>query len=185
MKWILWIGGGLIGVIVLACVVLLALGQRANAGRLSASADITAPPGQVWQWVEDPAKLKRWISWLVEVRTPNGSATGVGAKRVLVMKDENNGGELMEIGGVYTRYQPPTEMDLAISTPGTFEGTQTYRLTDLGNGRTRFQVVGQYHFSMWLAKLFEPLITPAAQKKLDGDVSRLKSLAEAEASTAR
>jgi uncharacterized protein YndB with AHSA1/START domain len=186
MKWILWIGGGLIGVIALACVVLLVLGHRANAGRASASADINASPAQVWQWLEEPGKLKQWISWLVEVRTPNGPvAAGVGAKRVLVMKDENNGGMLMEVVGVYTAYQPPTEMDLAMSTPGAFEGTETYRLRDLGNGRTHFEVAGQFRYTMWMAQLFEPLITPAAQKKMDGDVSRLKSLVEGGASAAR
>jgi uncharacterized protein YndB with AHSA1/START domain len=186
MKWILWIGGGLIGVIALACVVLLILGHRANAGRTTVSADINAPPAQVWQWLDEPGKLKQWISWVVEVRTPNGSAaSGVGAKRIIVMKDENNGGMPMEVDGVYTRYQPPTEMDLAMSTPGAFEGTETYRLTDLGNGRTHFEVDGRFRYSIWMAQLFEPLITPAAQKKMDGDVSRLKSLVEAGASATR
>jgi uncharacterized protein YndB with AHSA1/START domain len=186
MKWILWIGGGLVGVMALACVILLVLGHRANAGRTSASADINASPAQVWQWLDEPGKLKQWISWVVEVRTPNGSAvSGVGAKRVIVMKDENNGGMPIEVEGVYTRYQPPTEMALAMSTPGAFEGAETYRLTDMGNGRTHFEADGRFRYTMWMAQLFEPLITPAAQKKMDGDVSRLKSLVEAGASAAR
>jgi uncharacterized protein YndB with AHSA1/START domain len=186
MKWILWIGGGLIGVAVLACIVLLALGQRANAGRTSASADINAPPAQVWQWLDDPGKLKQWISWMVEVRTPNGQpASGVGARRILVMKDENNGGTLMEIAGVYTKYQPPTEMDLAMSTPGAFEGTETYKLTDLGSGRTHLEISGQYRYTVWMAQLFEPLITPAAQKKMNDDMARLKTLVESGTSAAR
>jgi len=185
MKWILWIGGGLIGVIALACVVLLVLGHRANAGLTSVSADISASPAQVWQWLDEPGKLKQWISWVVEVRTPNPVASGVGAKRVIVMKDENNGGMPMEVEGVYTKYQPPTEMDLAMSTPGAFEGTETYRLTDMGNGRTHFEAVGRYHYAIWMAQLFEPLITPAAQKKMDADASRLKSLVEAGASATR
>jgi uncharacterized protein YndB with AHSA1/START domain len=186
MKWILWIGGGLIGVIALGCIVLLILGHRANAGRGVASIDINTSPTQVWQWLEEPGKLKQWISWVVEVRTPNGSiASGVGAERILVMKDENNGGALMDIEGVYTRYQPPTEMDLAMSTPGAFEGAESYRLTDIGNGRTHFEVDGRFHYTMWMAQLFEPLITPAAQKKMDGDLIRLKSLVESGASAAR
>jgi hypothetical protein len=98
------------------------------------------------------------------------------------MRDENNGGTPMEIQGVFTKYQPPTEMGLAMSTPGAFEGNQTYRLTDLGNGRTRFEVIGQFRYELWLAQLFEPLITPAAQKKMDGDVAKLKSLVESGAS---
>jgi uncharacterized protein YndB with AHSA1/START domain len=186
MKWILWIGGGLIGVIALACVVLLVLGHRENAGRTIVSADINTSPAQLWQWIDEPGKLKQWVSWVTEVRIPNGSpAAGAGAKRVIVMKDENNGGTPMEIQGVYTKYQPSTEMDLALSTPGAFEGTEIYKLTDLGNGRTRFEVTGQYRYSMWMAQLFEPLITPAAQKKMDGDVARLKSLVEAGTSAAR
>jgi carbon monoxide dehydrogenase subunit G len=76
-------------------------------------------------------------------------------------------------------------MDLAMSTPGAFEGTEIYRLTDLGNGRTHLEVISRYHYTMWVAQLFEPLITPAAQKKMDGDVARLKSLVETAASAAR
>src|SRR5580658_6944872 len=156
MKWILRIGGGLIGVIALACVVLLVLGHRENAGRTTVSADINASPAQVWQWIDEPGKLKQWVSWVTEVRIPNDStAAGAGAKRVVVMKDENNGGMPMEIQSIYTKYQPPTEMDLAMSTPGAFEGTETYKLTDLGNGRTHFEAVGQYRYTMWIAQLFE------------------------------
>ncbi len=127
---------------------MLVLGHRANAGRTSVSADINASPAQVWQWLDEPGKLKQWISWVVEVRTPNPAASGVGAKRVIVMKDENNGGMPMEVEGVYTKYQPPTEMDLAMSTPGAFEGTETYRLTDLGNGRTHLEVSGRFHYTI-------------------------------------
>jgi carbon monoxide dehydrogenase subunit G len=73
-------------------------------------------------------------------------------------------------------------MDLAMSTPGAFEGTQTYKLTDLGNGRTHLEIAGQYRYTVWIAQLFEPLITPAAQKKMDDDAARLKSLVERGAS---
>jgi hypothetical protein len=31
---------------------------------------------------------------------------------------------------------------------------------------------------MWIAQLLEPLITPSAQKKMQSDLERLKSLAE-------
>jgi uncharacterized protein YndB with AHSA1/START domain len=186
MKWILWIGGSLIGVVILACAVLLALGHRANAGRGSVSVDINASPQQMWRWIDEPGKLKQWISWVVEVRTPSDSPTsGVGGKRVLVMKDENNGGMLMEVASVCTRYQPPTLMDIALSTPGAFEGAETYRLTDLGNGRTHFEISSQFHYTIWMAQLFEPLITPAARKKMESDVAKLKSLAEAGTSAAR
>jgi uncharacterized protein YndB with AHSA1/START domain len=163
---------------------LLVLGHRANAGRTIVSVDINVSPAQLWPWIEEPGKLRQWISWVTEVRVPNGSPAA-GGKLVVVMRDENNGGMPMEIQGTYARYQPPTELDLAMSTPGAFDGMETYKLTDLGNGRTHLEVIGQYHYDVWMEQLFEPLITPAAQKKMDGDVARLKSLAEAGTSAAR
>ena len=39
---------------------------------------------------------------------------------------------------------------------------------------------GEYRYTMWMAKLMEPLITPSAQKKEDADLARLKTLVEAE-----
>jgi uncharacterized protein YndB with AHSA1/START domain len=179
MKWVLRIAGGLVAVIALAVIVLLALGLRSNAGRNTASIEIAAPPRQVWECLQEPDKLKQWISWVVDIKTPAGAPVdGVGAKRVIVMKDPNGGDALMSVDSVCTKMDPPTYLELALSTPGSFEGRETYRLTDLGNNRTRLDFTGQFHYSMWLAQLMEPLITPAAQKKMDQDIARLKALAE-------
>ncbi len=49
------------------------------------------------------------------------------------------------------------------------------------NGRTRLTLSAQSEYTGFLPRLFEPLITPAAQKKLEGDLARLKSLVEGEA----
>jgi hypothetical protein len=59
MKWILWIRRGLIGVIALACVVLLVLGHRAIARRTIVSADINASPAQFWQWIAILPHIRR------------------------------------------------------------------------------------------------------------------------------
>ena len=83
MKWMLRIGAGLAGILLLAVVVLFAMGLRADAGRAHASTEIVASRDQVWAWVDDPDKLKQWISWLEEVRTDPAHPTGIGAKRVL------------------------------------------------------------------------------------------------------
>jgi len=178
MKRVLWIGGGIVGVLVLGVVVLMVLGHRANAGQVHASTEIRASRERVWAWLEDGDKLKQWISWLVEVRADPTQGPGVGAKRVLVMRDENNGGQLMEVQSTCAEYSPPAHIVLKLSSMGAFEGDQTYELVDLGNGRTRLLVNSRYHFTLWLANLMEPLITRLAQKKMDGDVAHLKSLLE-------
>jgi len=177
MKWILRIVAALVALAGVAVMVLLILGHRDGAGRVHAAAEINGSPQQLWPWLTEPAKLKQWISWLVEIRTTEQTPR-IGGKEVWVMRDENNGGQLMEIEGTLTEYAPPARLSVHTETRNEFTGDQTYRLADLGNGRTRLEIDGQYRFLPWFARLLEPVITPAAEKKLAGDAARLKSLVE-------
>ena len=106
MKWVLRIVAILVALPLLGAVVLLAMGQRSGAGRMQTSVQIQASPERIWPWLEDAGRLKQWVSWLVDVRQAN-SAPGPGVERVWVMRDENNGGELIEIHSVWTAYAPP------------------------------------------------------------------------------
>jgi uncharacterized membrane protein len=179
MKWIPRIAGGFAALLVIAVVVLFALGHRANAGRVHVSTEISASAQQLWPWLNDRDKLKQWITWLVEVRQDQPS-TRVGTKQVWVMRDENNRGQLMEMEGTFTEYQPPSRESVRLLSAGVFDGQQTYSIQDLGAGRTRLNIDGSYRYAQWFAALLEPLITPAAEKKLRGDVERLKALVEKE-----
>ena len=183
MKWVKRIVIGLFVVILLAVAALYAAGHRANAGRVQCSAEINATPDQLWPWLNEGEKLKQWVSWLVEVRGWDG--TGVGARRVWVMRDENNGGALMEIDGRCTEYMPPTRLTVQLSSGNMFDGQQSYRLTGLGNGHTRLEVDAVYRFTPWFVRLMEPLITPEAEKKMVGDLARLKSLVEGQTEKTR
>jgi uncharacterized protein YndB with AHSA1/START domain len=177
MKWVIRVVVTLVGLVLLSAAVLFAMGHRANAGRLDTSIEIQAPPATVWAWLNDSDKLKQWVSWLVEIR-PVGPQTGVGAKEVWVMRDENNGGALEEVTATCTDYLPQQRIVVALSAPGGFDGDQTYTLADAGNGRTRLEIDGRFRFTTWLAQLMEPVITPSAEKKMIGDLARLKSLIE-------
>jgi carbon monoxide dehydrogenase subunit G len=179
MKWVLRISGVFVALLVVAIAALFALGHRANAGQIHVSAELKASPEQLWPWLNESDKVKQWISWLVEVRQDR-PATGVGTKQIWVMQDSNNGGKPMEIDGTFTEYLPPTRQTVQVSSAGTFDGQETYRVENLGAGKTRLDIDGSYHYSEWWAALLEPLITPAAEKKLRGDVARLKSLVEKE-----
>jgi uncharacterized protein YndB with AHSA1/START domain len=182
MKVLKWIGIVLAALIVIPTVTLLILGHRANAGKLHASAEIAASPEQVWAWIDDGARLKRWVSWLVEVREPQPPRHAVGSPRTWVMKDENNGGMLITLEGKLKEYAPPSRLTIAIASPQyQFDGDQSYQLTALGNGRTRVDIDAKYHYDQWFANLLEPVITPAAEKKMVGDLARLKALVETKA----
>lgn len=179
MKWMLRIAGGFAVLIVIAVIVLLALGRRANAGQVHVSTEINTPAERLWPWLSDRDKLKQWITWLVEVRQQQPN-TRVGTKQVWVMRDDNNHDQLMETEGTFTEYQPPWRESVRISSAGMFDGQQTYIVENLGAGRTRLTIDGSYRYAQWFAALMEPLITPAAEKKLRGDVARLKTLVEKE-----
>jgi len=183
MKWVKRIAIVLAVLLIVPTVTLLVLGHRANAGIARAAVEINAPPDQVWTWLDDGDKLKQWVSWMVDVKYPDPQkAHGLGAKRVLVLKDENNGGGLMQIAATYTEYAPPSRMTLQVAdTEGLFNGEESYRLVDLGGGRTRVETRSRAHYMEWFANFLEPLITPQAEKKMVMDVARLKRLVEAKA----
>jgi uncharacterized protein YndB with AHSA1/START domain len=178
MKCVLRVVAILVALPLLGAAVLLLMGHRSGAGHSHASIEIQASPERIWPWLEDSGRLKQWVSWLVDVReSPHGSQ-GVGGQRVWVMRDENNGGALMEIPFTYTEYAPPARMTARTYTAGLFQGWEAYRLTDLGNGRTRVDSDGQYEYLMWMARLMEPLITPQAEKKMRADLAQLKLAVE-------
>jgi uncharacterized protein YndB with AHSA1/START domain len=183
MKWVKWIAIVLAALIVLPAITLMIMGHRANAGTSHVALEINAAPDQVWTWLDDGDKLKQWISWMVDVKYPNPEkARAVGGKRVWTMRDENNGGAMMQLAGTFTEYTPPSLMTFQMAdSEGLFNGETSYRLTDLGGGRTRMEVTMHAHYNQWFANLMEPVITPAAEKKLGMDVQSLKRLAEAQA----
>ena len=183
MKRVLkWVGIVLASLIVLPVLTLIVMGHRANAGKTHASTEIAATPEQLFVWLDEGARLKQWVSWLVEVREPDPQQHTIGSSRTWVMKDENNGGMLMTLAGRLTEYEPPRRMVISIdSTLYQFEGRESYTLTALGNGRTRLDADGEYTYHQWLANLMEPLISPAAEKKMKADLAHLKSLVEAKA----
>jgi uncharacterized protein YndB with AHSA1/START domain len=183
MKWVKRIAIVLAVLLIVPIAALLVLGHRSNAGIAQASVEINASPDQLWTWLDDGDKLKQWVSWMVDVKYPDPQKThGLGAKRIWTMKDENNGGMLMQIAVTCTEYAPPSRMTVRIAdAEGYFNGEASYRLVDLGNGRTRVEVRERAHYTVWMASLMEPLITPQAEKKMVMDAARLKQLVETKA----
>ena len=183
MKWVKWIAIVLAVLLIVPTVTLLVLGHRASAGVAQVQVDINASPDQVWTWLDDGDKLKQWVSRMVDVKYPDPQkAHGVGAKRVLLMKDENNGGMPMQIAETYTEYAPPLRMTAQVAdTEGLFTDEASFRLVDLGSGRTRVEARDHAHYLEWFANLMEPVITPQAEKKMRMDMAHLKRLVEAKA----
>jgi uncharacterized protein YndB with AHSA1/START domain len=176
MKWLKWIFIVPVALVALATAALAIAGHLPDADRIRTSTEINAPPGKVWAFLNDEQNMKKWVSWLVDVK--QSGPRGPGSTLTLTMRDENNGGALMRFQSLCTEYVPPTRLgETFIATE--FKGSETYLLTDLGNGKTRLDIDSRYQFSQWFANLMSPLILPAAKSKLTADLAHLRALVEA------
>ncbi len=177
MTWVIRIVAGLCAILSCAVVVLLFLGSRPGASDIKTSIEIARPPADIWPYIREGDKLKSWISWLVDVRNESPTPDAVGAKFVWVMEDRNNNNEKMEIHSEVTAIQPPNVLSVKMGGSGAFTGIATYRLTPIPLG-TRLELESHYEFTMWFARLMSPIIMPAARKKMNGDLARLKANTE-------
>lgn len=179
MKWLLYLGAGVLALLVVAVVVLLAIGGGRGESRLAATVDIDRSAPVVFEWVTRPERLKSWVGWLIEVRTQSPSATEVGSQQVWVMEDRNNNNQRMDIHSEVIRLDPDRLLTTRQRAAEGFTGEVTYELQPLDASRTRLTYRAEYHFEHWLARLLGPIITRSAQQKLEEDLARLKQQAEA------
>jgi hypothetical protein len=167
----------LIAFLFVAILVLFAEGYRKNAGAVQVSAEVGTTPERLWPWLDEGERAKQWVYGLAEVhRAPSPTANPVGTTEVWVMRDDHAGGKLIEITGTCTEYTKPSRLSVHLSAPGAFDGDQTYQLTDLGSGKTRLEMTGRFHYAGLLGRLMEPFITRSAQRQMEEDVERLKTL---------
>ena len=169
---------GLVGLVLLAVGVLAAMGQRADAGVSRVTVEIEAPMETVWEWLEEDAKFRQWVSWVESVEYLNPDVKGVGRRTVVEMKEPGQA-EAVRVEAVTTSYDPPRSVASEIRAEGVFTGTEMYRLTALDGGRTRVEVENRIRYTPWLFRLIEPLATPMADEKLRGDMASLKAHVEA------
>lgn len=169
---------GIVALIAMGVVTLLVMSNMSGADRMAGAIDIAKPSQVVWKYVDEPEKLKSWISWVVEVRDETPGKRGIGSRRVMVMEDRNNGNMRMDIAGEVVAYEEGRRSTVRLSSPGMFSGENSYTLQDLGNGQTRLMQESRFHFDNWFARLMSPLVMSAARKKMVEDLQRLKSVVE-------
>jgi uncharacterized protein YndB with AHSA1/START domain len=182
MKWIVRIVGGLIVLFVLAVGGLWLAGLRPGHGHMVTEVAIDRPAAQVFRWLTEDERVKKWISGLEEVRPLSAPADGseVGKKFHMVEVYKN---ERVEMEMVVTKFEKDRALSILVSSAGDpnngFSETGDYTLTEQ-DGKTRLRFDVQAKYFGFLPRLFEPLITPEANAKLQEDFHRLKGLSEAE-----
>jgi hypothetical protein len=178
MKWVGIILGSIVGLVVLAVIALLIAGRREGAGKYDTSVDIQRPAAEVWPWITEPERQKRWVSWLVEARDLTPPPHKVGSRKLWVMVDPNMNNQRIEINSEVTSLAMERELTVRLSSQNMFSGRATYTLTNLPGGGTRLRNEGEYHYDFWIARLMEPLVAPQARKKMKSDMAQLKRLVE-------
>jgi len=180
MKWVRRILIWIVAVVVLVVLGLWLAGFRKGAGINSATIDINRPPAQVWRYLTNDDLVKKWVSGLTEIRhlTPGVEGVGNRFEMTVVMDGERTDME-MEI----TAFVPNRQIGFKVKSIGHpsmgFTETGEYAIVEQDRNTLLTLTGRSRYFPFWL-QLLEPLITSSAQKKLVGDLARLKSLVEAE-----
>lgn len=76
-----------------------------------------------------------------------------------------------------TALDPNKLMAVKVTSEG-FDGDIRYVLEEAG-ASTTLRYIGDFRYKPFMLRLLEPLITPSAQRKLEGDLMKLKSVVEA------
>jgi len=180
MKWVWRILGG-IAVLVALCVAGLWLaGMRKGHGYNAGSVEINRPAAQVWRYLTDDELTRKWLPSLSEIRHLTPGVTGAGEKLRLTERYKD---QVVEMDMTMTRVEAPRRMEFTLEglgDPANGFTEQAGYLLEEKDGRTRVTLSGQTEYHGAFVRLMEPLITPAADKKLAEDLLRLKALVEAE-----
>jgi uncharacterized protein YndB with AHSA1/START domain len=184
MKWVVRIGIIVIGIPSLAIGLLVAARFRPEHGHVFAETEINRPAAQVFPWITRPDLLQKWVGSLTEMTLDSPAANGgeVG-KRYRMAQFDNVDNQTMEMELTVTEYVPNERFGIQSDSLGDpvngFTETAVYRLTADGtHTHLSFDIHTTYRGK--LPRVLEPLVTPAARKKVQQDLARLKTLVEAE-----
>jgi len=173
---------GLIALVVLGTAALWLYGLRAEAGHSAGEVIIDRPPAQVFRWLTNDEKLKKWIGGLSEIRQVAAPPEGGEIGRKFRMT-ESYQGQGVRMESVVTKFEQDRAISISVSSvddpSNGFTETADYTLSDL-EGRTRLRLEGKATYIGFVPRLLEPMITPKATEKLAEDLARLKKLAESE-----
>lgn len=180
MKWVWRILAGVVALGLFAVLGLYLAGFRKGHGRNSATVEIDRPAAQVFRYMTNDDLVRRWVSGLEEIRHLTPGNNGAGARLWMAEVYE---GQRVEMEFTITRFEPNRRLEFTVVSLGDssagFRETGGYTLEEQG-GRTRLTLAATSEYHGFLPRLMEPFITPAAQKKLEADLTHLKQLVEAE-----
>lgn len=165
---------GLIGFGILTVAALAAWFLGGRRFVYTVSADLASPPEVVFRFLTEPAKLKTWIGGLVESRPVGDATLSVGARALEIVEE---GGRRMEMPSVVTAVEPAKRLVVEIQSDFALMENE-FQLEPSANGGTKLTQTMRVNYQSW-ARLLGLFLSGMTQRKLEGDLERLKSVAQA------
>jgi uncharacterized protein YndB with AHSA1/START domain len=179
MRWVRRILTALIALPLLAVIVLLLAGQREAAGRNVERLAIARPSAQVYRHLVDVKLLRKWTGLAeIELLTDGEFRPGSRMRLVSEARGQRTAMEAQVVGLEKNRLLVLV-VNTAPGAPVGFSQRVEYRVEERA-GDARLAVTSDTRYEGAMARLFEPLITRAAQKQLEVTLGRLRLQVESE-----
>jgi len=136
--------------------------------------EIEAPRERVFAWLVEPELMLRWIGGLREFH-PLDPEPGVGARSRQVV---DLAGRRMDVESRITAFEPERLVAAELDGKG-FHVDTRHALEEDGDG-TRVRAEAHTRLSGIAGRLLGGVVERGAQRKLEGDLARLKQLVEEE-----
>jgi carbon monoxide dehydrogenase subunit G len=133
-------------------------------------------PRELWPWLDDPERCKRWMKGLLEVRQTSRGPKGKGTTAIMVIQE---GGKPVEYEETILEYEPERRFKLRMvgGCLKTMAIEVDYTLEDLGS-RTNLHYEFACESQSTLLKLFGPIFGIFARMQVKRFFRTLKGLAE-------
>jgi uncharacterized protein YndB with AHSA1/START domain len=144
--------------------------------RTEHTVEIAAPRERVFAWLTEPELMLRWVGGLRDFR-PLDPEPGPGARAQQVVE---LGGRRMDVRSEITRYEPGEAVEARLDGKG-FEVETAYSLDATDGTTTCVRATVHTRLHGLGGRLLGGVVERGAQRKLEGDLARLKELVEADA----
>ncbi|MBN1350145.1 hypothetical protein JXJ21_12090 [candidate division KSB1 bacterium] len=176
MKWLKKLFISLLALLVLAFAALYFFSRGARGiGVNEVIVQINRPASQVYPWLVESVKLKQWIGGFTESVALTEGGLRIGAKSGEIYVTGNDTTDMVSEVINFRK----NEFLFLLITSAAFDVDARYMLSESA-GTTKLHYFATTQYKPFAARLFEPLATPAAQKKIEHDLNSLKALVEAE-----
>ena len=173
MKWLLSI---LAGTVVAGTLLLIGLSARDGRGRVTGAVELTHPPSAVFPLLVQPELRKQWLLGVESISAVGDSTLRSGARARVVLDVPERMDVEEELRVVETDKRILFQRS---SSHPPFNQRTEYVLKDLGGGRTLVTIAVHTIYQGVLMNLVEPLLTRAAQTRMDAEIDQLRAAADA------